>query len=138
MSKNIDFTKPLSDEDKLWLHQWGYDYKIIDNEQRFRKVDEAEAGEPINLALTLEEAGLEVPEPQPNPLLPADVAATGFQVGVENESETAVFDEEATRAEVAELTVAELNEEIKALGAKPEGNKAALVNQLVELLRDTE
>lgn len=138
MSKKIDFTKPLSDEDKLWLHQWGYDYKIVDNEMRFRKVDEDVAGEPVNLALTLEEAGLEVPVQQPNPVLPANVVATGFQIGVENESDTAVFDEEATRAEVAELTVAELNEEIKALGAKPEGNKAALVNQLVELLRDTE
>lgn len=130
MSKIIDFDKPLSDEDKLWLHQWGYDYKIVENEQRFAQASVHDSGEPIDVVKVLAGAGLNTPAPQPNPVLPERFVPTG-----ENTSVEAVFDEEAVKAEVHEMTVAELRDNIKDLGGEPEGNKAHLQEQLLELLR---
>jgi hypothetical protein len=141
MSKVIDFDKPLSDEDKLWLHQWGYDYKIVENEQRFAQAKVHDAGLPINVAGVLADAGIKVPVPQPNPAIPARFAPTGVATVaevVESAPEASEFNEAALRVDIAELTVAELKEEIKELGGEPEGNKAHLQDQLVELLRNAE
>ena len=133
MSRIIDFDKPLSDEDKLWLHQWGYDYKIVENEQRFAQAKVHDAGETIDVAKVLVDAGLKEPVVQSNPILPAHVVATGAVA--ETAAPVSTFDEEAVRAEVADMTVAELRDNIRDLDCEPEGNKASLQHQLLELLR---
>ena len=130
MSKIIDFDKPLSDEDKLWLHQWGYDYKIVENEQRFAQASVHDSGEPIDVVKVLADAGLNQPAPQPNPVLPER-----FEPTAQSAPAPTAFDEEAVRAEVHDMTVAELRENIKDLGGEPEGNKTHLQGQLIELLR---
>lgn len=133
MSRIIDFDKPLSDEDKLWLHQWGYDYKIVENEQRFAQAKTHDAGDPIDVSKVLVDAGLKEPVAQPNPILPSHVVPTGA-VG-QTAAPVSTFDEEAVKAEVFDMTVAELRDNIKELGGEPEGNKAHLQEQLIELLR---
>ena len=125
MSKAIDFDQPLSDEDKLWLHEWGYDYLIEANEQRFAQAERHDSGEPVDVAGALANAGLSQPVLPESPVLPSnDINAPAEP-----------FDEEAVRIEIADFTVAELRENIKELGGEPEGNKIALQDQLVELLR---
>ena len=132
MSKVIDFDKPLSDADKLWLHDWGYDYKIVENEQRFAQAKVHDVGAPIDVAKVLVEAGLQSPVAPTSPMLPEYVTPSGG----ESISPSRAFDEEAVRAEIADFTVAELRENIQELGGEPEGNKASLQSQLVELLRN--
>lgn len=131
MSKVIDFDKPLSDADKLWLHQWGYDYKIVENEQRFAQAKVHDVGAPIDVAKVLVDAGLEKPVAPASPVLPEHIVPSGG----ETTSNAKGFDEEALRAEIADFTVAELRENIHELGGHPEGNKAGLQDQLIELLR---
>ena len=132
MSKVIDFDKPLSDADKLWLHEWGYDYKIVENEQRFAQAKIHDVGAPIDVAKVLVDAGLEKPSVPTSPVLPEHAAPSGG----ETVSLSKVFDEEAIRAEIADFTVAELRENIHELGGHADGNKASLQDQLVELLRN--
>ena len=134
MSRIIDFDKPLSDEDKLWLHQWGYDYKIVENEQRFAQAKLHDAGKPVDVEKVLAEAGLNPPVLQPNPILPTNVVPSGGTTS-ETASAAVAFDEEAVKAEVLDMTVAELKENIRELGGEPEGNKHALQDQLIDLLR---
>ena len=132
MSKVIDFDKPLSDADKLWLHDWGYDYKIVENEQRFAQAKVHDVGAPIDVAKVLVEAGLQSPAAPTSPVLPDHVTPSGG----ETVSLSTAFDEEAVKAEIADFTVAELRENIHELGGLPEGNKSSLQQQLVELLRN--
>lgn len=131
MSRIIDFNKPLSDEDKLWLHQWGYDYKIVENEQRFAQANVHDAGKPIDVAKVLADAGLQKPSAPTSPVLFDNATPSGG----ETQSAAKSFDEEALRAEIADFTVAELRENIQELGGHPDGNKSALQDQLIELLR---
>lgn len=124
MSRQIDFDKPLSDEDKLWLHKWGQDWKIEENERRFAQSDTHLAGELVSVPDALADAGLEVPEPPVNPTP---------QQAVSPQPES--FDEEAIRAEVEELTVAELRANLKDFGEPTDGVKAELQERLLAALR---
>lgn len=45
MSKEIDFDKPLSDEDRQWLHERSQDYLIAENDRKFKSESEEEEPE---------------------------------------------------------------------------------------------
>lgn len=49
MSKIIDFSKPLSLEDKKWLHERSLDYQIEGNERQFKQADVHAAGQPVKV-----------------------------------------------------------------------------------------
>lgn len=46
MSKEIDLDKPLSDEDREWLHEHSLDHQIQANDRQFAKEGESKEGEP--------------------------------------------------------------------------------------------
>lgn len=63
MSKQVDLDKPLSDADKLHLHERSLDYLIEENERRFKQEKAHAAGQPVKVEIP----NLEVPPPPPNP-----------------------------------------------------------------------
>ena len=68
MSRVIDFDKPLSDEDKRWLHERSLDWRIEENERKFGQSDTHAEGTPINMKAVLADAGVEVPEAPATPI----------------------------------------------------------------------
>jgi hypothetical protein len=45
MSREIDFEKPLSDEDRAWLHEHSQDHLIAENDRKFKEEPEEEEPE---------------------------------------------------------------------------------------------
>lgn len=119
MSRTIDFDKPLSDEDKRWLHERSLDWRIEENERRFgqREVYENEG------IVKVEIPGLVDPEPSENPRAPTGESLKPPPVVVVEEV-----------VDVAELTVKELKEHLSDLGLSTEGNKKELQERLDEAL----
>lgn len=134
-----DPTKPYNDEDIRWLHDWGLDYKIAENQRRFAQSDKHDEGQPVDLKAALDDAGVVVP---PLPVNPAFVVVgtelQPVQPQVQVPSPEEDFDEEATRAELESWHVPELKKEAKERGLDDDGLKAELIDRIVEDLKGGE
>lgn len=109
MSRQIDFDKPLSDDDRAWLHEWSQDWRIEENERKFGK-PEAE-----------QESFAAQQESPAQPELPT-VGSANLDPSLEDQ--------------IAALTVAELKEELSEIGQSSEGNKKELQERLLKALKD--
>lgn len=168
-ASNVDHSKPLTDEEKVFLHGWSLDHEIALNERLHAQKKEAAKGENIDVTGALEKAGLKVPSAPPPPSVPGQELYTG-PVVVEGENDqpqepgvstgvvvplprdhplTAVVDDStsdadepeekwdgrAVRAEVNELTVEELKENLRDLDEPVSGNQKELQDRLVKALK---
>jgi hypothetical protein len=131
MSKDIDFDKPLSDEDRAWLHERSLDWRIQENDRKFGK--EPEPSEPVSPAdpAPFWEEGTE-----PKSVFvqrPFDPQIEGYYAGgvVVAEVEPEVEVEEVA---VEDLTVEELKAELRDRELPTDGNKAELVKRLKKAL----
>jgi SAP domain len=66
--------RPLTAEEKQWLHEWSRDDLIEVNERLFAQREAHDNGEPIDVKAALDEAGI---EPPPAPPQPTYVGAQG-------------------------------------------------------------
>jgi len=139
MSRVIDFDKPLSDEDKRWLHERSLDWRIEENERKFGQSDTHAEGTPINMKAVLADAGVEVPEAPATPIYVGEQGpgTEGFRdhplTGVVVASDE---DEDAEEADfdVKSLTVEELRDNLREFGESTSGNKAELQKRLTKVL----
>jgi hypothetical protein len=165
----VDYeNRPLSDEEKRYLHEWSRDDLVEINERLFGQSKAHEKGQPVNVAAALRDAGVElVPAPN-NPIAVAGRDFTQGPVVVEGENdvppgpgsggtrvelprdhpltapidanlgeaETEEFDAKAVRAEINELTVEELKDNLRELDKPVDGNKAELQKRLFQALKE--
>jgi hypothetical protein len=135
MSRTIDFEKPLSDEDKQWLHEWSQDWRIAENERRFgKKVDLTKE---VDVPALLEKAGVEVPDPPSGPTQvagqPVSQGSDQFHQNRDHEL-TGTVDEEPEEVDIDDLTVDELKEELRSRDLPVSGNSPELKKRLAEAL----
>ena len=114
MSKFIDLSRPITDEEREYLKLRAREDDIIANDRQFGHLKDAEKRK---LRQGAEEDDQEEAE---------------FQSQFDYDDED-TFDEELV-AQVAPLTVKELKARITKLGEKPQGNREDLQVQLLELL----
>ncbi|QHB37435.1 hypothetical protein SEA_LEOPARD_28 [Mycobacterium phage Leopard] len=170
MSMQVDHSRPLTKEEKVWLHQWSLDWVIEENERIHGKQGD---GEPPNVQAALEDAGFKAPPPPPGPTtvagqgtvltgpvvvegendqppapgtigtrveLPRDHPLTAAiddstPAGGQQAAEADEWDAKAVRAEVNELTVDELKENLRELDEPVSGDKAELQKRLFNALK---
>lgn len=141
MSKQIDFDKPLSDEDRQWLHERSQDYLIAENDRKFAKEGEAEVEPEVS-----EDGGQEFvttgakapwePGTEPSSQFaqrPYDPPVSGnWDPGPVVSEEDLEGAEAAAEADddLGTWTVDELREELRAQGESTSGNKDELVKRL--------
>lgn len=114
MSKQVDLSRPITDEEREYLRIRAREDDIIANDRQFGHLKDAEKR---RLRGEAEDADAEEAEFQ---------AQFDYDEGDE-------FDPELV-AQVAPLTVKDLKARITKLGAKPQGNRDDLQIQLLELL----
>lgn len=114
MSRQVDLSRPITDEERAYLNLRAREDDIIANDRQFGGLKDAEKRK---LQQRSEEA---------------DAAEDEYQQQFEYEEEE-TFDPELV-AQVAPLTVKELQARIEKLGFKPQGNKEDLQVQLLEIL----
>lgn len=114
MSRQVDLSRPITDEEREYLQIRAREDDIIANDRQFGGLKDAEKRK---LQQRSEEA---------------DAAEDEYQQQFEYEEEE-TFDPELV-AQVAPLTVKELQARIEKLGFKPQGNKEDLQVQLLEIL----
>jgi hypothetical protein len=130
MSREIDFEKPLSDEDKEWLHEMSMDWRIEENDRRFDKeYQESEGYRPE------EDANKSASVPRQ----PANFATDQFATGpvypvVESVNAAPATQEVVEEVDVEELTVEELKDELRGLDQPTTGTKAELQKRLTKAL----
>ena len=112
MSKVVDLTRPITDEEREYLMTRARESEVEANDRQFGHLKDAERR---NLQDRAEEADAE-----------EAAIAEAYEEGEE-------FDPELV-AQVAPLTVKELEARIKKLGHKPDGDKETLQIQLLEIL----
>lgn len=114
MSKFVDLSRPITDEEREYLQSRAREDDIIANDRQFGHLKDAEKRK---LRQGAEED---------------DQKEAEFQAQFDYDDED-TFDEELV-AQVAPLTVKELKARITKLGEKPQGNREDLQVQLLELL----
>ena len=114
MSRQVDLSRPITDEERAYLNLRAREDDIIANDRQFGGLKDAEKRK---LQQRSEEA---------------DAAEDEYQQQFEYEEEE-TFDPDLV-AQVAPLTVKELQARIEKLGFKPQGNKEDLQVQLLEIL----
>lgn len=114
MSKQVDLSRPITDEERAYLKLRAREDDIVANDRQFGHLKDAEKRK---LRQGAEEDDREEAE---------------FQSQFDYDEED-TFDEELV-AQVAPLTVKELKARITKLGEKPQGNREDLQVQLLELL----
>lgn len=114
MSKQVDLSRPITDEEREYLKLRAREDDIVANDRQFGHLKDAEKRK---LRHGAEEDDLEEAE---------------FQAQFDYDEEEG-FDPELV-AQVAPLTVKELKARITKLGEKPQGNREDLQVQLLELL----
>ena len=114
MSKFVDLSRPITDEERAYLQSRAREDDIVANDRQFGNLKDAEKRK---LRQGAEEDDREEAEFQ---------AQFDFDEGDE-------FDPELV-AQVAPLTVKDLKARITKLGEKPQGNREDLQVQLLELL----
>lgn len=114
MSKQVDLTRPITDEEREYLKLRAREDEIVVNDRQFGHLKDAEKRK---LRQGAEQDDQEEAE---------------FQAQFDYEEDEA-FDPELV-AQVAPLTVKELKARITKLGEKPQGHREDLQVQLLELL----
>ena len=153
--------RPLTDAEKVWLHEWSRDDLVEINERIFAQSDAHDKGEPIDVKGALEKAGVKQPDAPPTPTyvgaqggvqqgplivegkdnagrvsLPRDHPLTGVvDEDASGTSEAEKWDDRKVRAEVNELNVDELKENLRDLDESVSGNKDELRARLFEALK---
>lgn len=123
MSKDVPYLeRPLTDDEKDWLKSRRQEWKIERNEMIFGKDGEGVLAEGVY--------------EEPN----ADSGDGSGDDSSEPEGEPGDSDSEEpvklTVAEVEDMKVAELREELRAAGLDDDGNKDVLVARMIEALRE--
>lgn len=143
--------RPLTDEEKLTVHQWSRDDIIETNERLFKQRKVHDAGDPIDVKGALDKANLEVPDEPPGPtyvgsqghvdqgpvVVEGEDSSGRAQLPRDHDFTVAVQDEEPAEVEevdIDELTVDELKENLHELGESTSGNKAELQKRLKKAL----
>jgi hypothetical protein len=88
MSMEIDHSKPLTAEQKKWLHEWSLDHEIETNERLHGQAKAHAKGEPIDVRKALDKAGVEVPNAPQSPGFVAGQPIYQGPVVVEGENDT--------------------------------------------------
>lgn len=136
MGKNIDFTKPLSEEDEEWLRSRSRGYEVDEHKRRLEDAERAKEAVPVEEA-EWEPSNRMAPEsfeePGPNPRqVPFPVGVDGEHVDRSASSGSAQSEEPAEEVDVDDLTVDELKDELRARDLPVGGNKDELVKRLRE------
>lgn len=64
----VDYqSRPLTKDEKRWLHEWSRDDLVEVNERLFTQTEAHDAGEPVDVRKALSDAGVEEPAAPPNP-----------------------------------------------------------------------
>jgi len=132
--------RPLTDDEKLYLHQWSRDDLIEINERIFNQSEAHDKGEPIDVKKALDDAGIELPESPPGPTY---VGAQGGVrqardhplTGVVDDATVDDWDDKDVQAEVDEMKVDELKEYLRELGESTSGDKQELRDRLFDTLK---
>jgi len=132
--------RPLTDDEKLYLHQWSRDDLIEINERIFNQSEAHDKGEPIDVKKALDDAGIELPESPPEPTY---VGAQGGVrqardhplTGVVDDAPVDDWDDKDVQAEVDEMKVDELKEYLRELGESTSGDKQELRDRLFDTLK---
>lgn len=114
MSRQVDLTRPITDEEREYLASRAREDEIVVNDRQFGHLKDAQRRK------LQQQAELDDQEEQE------------FQAQFDYDEEEA-FDPELV-AQVAPLNVKELKARIEKLGEKPKGNRDDLQVQLLELL----
>jgi len=135
MGRNIDLTKPLSEEDEAWLYERSRGWQVDENKRLLADKDkkEHEPGEvePPDWAPTNTVAEPPFEGEQPNPRqVPTPV---GMEVHAGVPVDGGVVEEDY---DPEDLTVEELKEELHARELPVSGNKDELVKRLKKALKD--
>ena len=115
MSRQVDLSRPITDEERAYLNLRAREDDIIANDRQFGGL---KAAEKRKLQQRSEDADAEEAE---------------FQQQFQYDEDEETFDPDLV-AQVAPLTVKELQARIEKLGFKPQGNKEDLQVQLLEIL----
>ena len=132
--------RPLTDDEKLYLHQWSRDDLIEINERIFNQSEAHDKGEPIDVKKALDDAGIELPESPPEPTY---VGAQGGVrqardhplTGVVDDATVDDWDDKDVQTEVDEMKVDELKEYLRELGESTSGDKQELRDRLFDTLK---
>ena len=140
MSKEIDFEKPLSDEDREWLHERSLDHLVQANDRQFAKEpEEAEVNEEEGSQQFVTTGAKTSWEPGTEPVQqfaqrPYDPPLSGaFKPGpVVGEEDVAGKEGSGVEAEddLDTWTVEELKDELRSHGESTAGNKDELIKRL--------
>lgn len=87
MSMQIDHSKPLTDAEKKWLHEWSLDHEIETNERIHKQAKAHAKGEPIDVRKALDKAGVEVPHAPAQPISVAGQELYAGPLVVEGEND---------------------------------------------------
>lgn len=163
MSMQLDQSKPFTDEEKRWCHEWGVDHLVEENERRHAQSDLHDEGKPVDVRKAFADAGVQVPDPPPNPTyvgamgsvqqgplivegednagrvpLPRDHPLQQEVIEGEGDglpSNVEPWDGRAVRAEVNTLTVDDLKDNLRGLDEAVSGTKDELRDRLVKALK---
>jgi len=138
--------RPLTDDEKLYLHQWSRDDLIEINERIFNQSEAHDKGEPIDVKKALDDAGIELPESPPEPTYVGaqggvrqarDHPLTGVvdDAPVDDDATADDWDDKDVQAEVDEMKVDELKEYLRELGEPVSGNQKELQDRLFKALK---
>lgn len=133
MGRQIDFEKPLSEDDKAWLRDRSRGYEVDENERQFSDDPDAPVVPEQEWTPGNRPAAESFEEPGPNP------RQVPFPVGVDGEhiNRTAGDGEEAVEeVDPEDLTVDELKDELRQRDLPVSGNHAELVKRVKKALKD--
>lgn len=128
MSRQIDLTEKLSDEDRDYLKRRGRHWDIEANDAEFGEIERGS-----NYAGEVGAVG----GAEPDGTVGAARTATGEDPRVTAASNDGIEEGKVSVAEVKKLNKEEQEEELRHLGVEPvEGNKPAVQEQLLQVLAD--
>jgi hypothetical protein len=133
MGRQIDFDKPLSDENKAWLRDRSRGYEVDDNERRFSDDPDAPVVPDTDWTPSNRMAAEPFDEPGANP------RQVPFPVGVDGEHvdrSAGGYDDQTEEVAVEDLNVEELKAELHERDLPVGGNKEELVKRLKKALKD--
>jgi hypothetical protein len=141
MSRNIDFDKPLSAEDRAWLHEWSMDWRIEENDRKFSDLVQNNNGPQIQ-----NDPNNGTQAPRSPHQFPGEKVATGpvYPVStnsgsVQEYADTAPKELSAAapsgeQVAIEDLTDAELDAELKGLKESTIGTRKQKEDRLIKAL----
>jgi hypothetical protein len=133
MGRQIDFDKPLSEEDKDWLRGRSRGYEVDESERQFSDDTDAPLVPETEWKPANRSANESFDEPGPNPRqVPFPVGVDGEHVDRRADSP----DEDVEEVDPEDLTVDELKDELRQRDLPVSGNHAELVKRVKKALKD--